>query len=345
MTAAPGDDLQAALDLAATATDDRRLILLPGVHYASRPSFCLLAVTARHEGVTIEGREGTILSGRSASDPERAVVSHVLYCGHGLTEATQIRHLVIRDAGGVAISTGVPREFLGRESAVLQRGLFFQLDGGAVKVFGNSSPVFDAILFENNATMLCGGAVSIEHQGVCANPVQFLNCRFIGNRCPATGSAVDVLEGSLAQLENCLFVGNIGNTGMEDVKNRFGLTYNAKHGSGALTVFPGSRARVSRCTFWDNWNGVDDHGPGSQYSRCLFIDNDASDGSRPGHPYEVDIIAPNSVVDCVFHAKTPDLRGTVSADSNTFLTTDPSLDEHFVPAAESCRDVGYRPLP
>lgn len=342
---APGEDLQAALDRAANATVDRRLILLPGVHQSARTRFSLLALTKKHDGVVVEGETGAVLSAGSPNNPNRTTVSHVVYCGHGLTSETKLRNLTIRDAKGLLTSAGIPQEDFGSESATLKQGLFFQLDGGALKIFGNSYPVFDNILFEENSTKLCGGAVSVEHQGVCSSAVEFRNCRFIGNRCPATGSAVDVLQGSSVRLKNCLFVDNVGNYGMEEVQLRFGLTYNEEHGSGALTVFPGSKAEVIRCTFLNNWNGVDDHGIGSRYDGCLFINNGSTDGTRPGHTYEMDVVESDVVHNCVFHAEHPDLRGTISRDLNSFVAAEPSLNAAFAPTEDEYREVGYRPLP
>ena len=42
-----------------------------------------------------------------------------------------------------------------------------------------------------------------------------------------------------------------------------------------MTVFAGSQATVSRCTFTGNWNGVDDAGTGSTYVDSIFWKNTA----------------------------------------------------------------------
>lgn len=337
-----GEDLQAAADSAARAESDRRLILRPGIYRPRFPMFCLLALTAKHDGITIEGMDEAIICGRATDTPHIPLLSHAIYCGHGITEKTQIRNLVITESGGHVTRTGIPIEDApGAEN--LNRGMFFHLDGGAIKVFGRSSPVFRNITFRRNQTKLCGGAVSIEQQGIESPPPTFVDCRFVENECPATGSAIDVLEGSSVVIQNCYFESNIGNSGMADVKLEFGLSYNEKHGSGALTVFPGSTAEVSSCTFIANWNAVDDHGQGSRYRNCLFVSNDQHDGSRQGAPYEVDITDGANVTNCVFFASLPDLNENISRERNVFLSEAPLLDAAKVPIATEFNTIGYRP--
>lgn len=341
--ATPGDQLQPLLNLAARATEDRRLILRPGLYSPMRSSFCILGLTAEHEGVTLEGIDGAVLSGISSEIEPVNRVSHVIYCGHGLTSNTVIRNLKVINARGHVTKVGVPKENFGAQGRYLQTGMFFHLDGGALKIFGMSSPTIDRCSFEGNQTRLCGGAVSIEQQGLRRAPATFRNCVFLNNKCPATGSAVDVLQGSSVVLQNCLFVGNIGNYGMDQIRKEFGLSYNEKHGSGALTVFPDSKALVSHCTFTQNWNAVDDHGEDSSYSRCIFSGNDKSDGSRPGHAYEIDIPDGDSVKDCVFFSDHPDLQGDISRINNRFLDTPVQFDEEYSPVAPELKDIGYRP--
>lgn len=339
----PGDDLQAALNRAATATTDRRLVLRSGEYRIEGPSYCLLAVTAKHDGVTIEGESGAVLSARSSADPNTAAVAHVIYCGDGLTSATMIRHLVVTGAKGLATNANLPVEEYGRRAASLSRGLFYFMDGGAVKVYGQSAPTFEAVVFENNETNLCGGAVSIEQQGFRTHPVTFRNCRFLRNRCPGTGSAVDVLEGGAASFENCLFAHNVANYGMDQIAREYGLTYNEKHGTGALTVFPKSDVTVVKCTFTANWNGADDRGQQSQFQDCIFAANNATDGSRPGHPYELDILNAAGVRGCYFFSEHADLRGTISPQNNQLNAPDPEFDDDYIPQNPMYRKVGFRP--
>lgn len=166
---------------------------------------------------------------------------------------------------------------------------------------------------------------------------------FENNHCPATGAAIDVLQGSFAIIENCLFVGNIANTGMDRIAREFGLTYNHRHGSGALTVFPESKTIVKRCTFTGNWNGVDDRGSGNIYADNIFWMNTARDGSRPGAAYEIDILDARNVTRCFLKGHIADLRGTLNRADNVLEAADPQFNASFIPRAPEYRDVGYRP--
>jgi hypothetical protein len=144
----PDDDLQKALDQAAGLSKNRTLILRPGRYQSASPKFCLLAVTARHNGVVIAGEKGVVLSGRNALDAEVATVAHVIYCGDGVDNTTVIKDLRIEGGMGVSTNVSVPVENFGERARVLKQGLFFLMDGGAVKVFGKSSPCcFDIVNF------------------------------------------------------------------------------------------------------------------------------------------------------------------------------------------------------
>ena len=56
-----------------------------------------------------------------------------------------------------------------------------------------------------------------------------------------------------------------------------------------MTVFAGSQATVSSCTFTGNWSGVDDDGTGSTYVDSIFWKNTLAGGISPGPRYEIDI--------------------------------------------------------
>ena len=139
-------------------------------------------------------------------------------------------------------------------------------------------------------------------------------------------------------------MGNIGNTGMSEVFKKYGLSHNWVHGSGALTVFPDSSAQVRNCTFTNNWNGVDDHGSGSSYENCIFWQNSASDGSRPGAPYELDIVDARAVRGCFLNGARIDLRGTIASQANHFDAPDPQFDKEYRPRVAAYSGVGDRPV-
>jgi hypothetical protein len=122
-----------------------------------------------------------------------------------------------------------------------------------------------------------------------------------------------------------------------------GGEYLAEHGSGALTVFAGSKATVSRCTFTRNWNGVDDNGTGSTYVDSVFWNNTLPGGISPGARYELDITDGAGVRGSFIHGQTNDLRGTINRATNTFDPPDPRFDDAFVPHEPRYAAVGYRP--
>jgi hypothetical protein len=120
--------------------------------------------------------------------------------------------------------------------------------------------------------------------------------------------------------------------------------YHPENGSGAMTVFEGSRADVSRCTFTGNWAGVDDNGTGSTYVKSIFWNNTLKGGISTGARYEIDITSGGGVRGSFIHGETDDLRGTIDRTVNTFDPPDPRFDAQFVPQAPEYAAVGYRPV-
>ena len=110
-----------------------------------------------------------------------------------------------------------------------------------------------------------------------------------------------------------------------------------------MTVFDGSRAAVSRCTFTGNWAGVDDNGSGSAYVKSIFWNNTLKGGISTGARYEIDITSGGGVRESFIHGETNDLRGTIDRAVNTFDPPDPRFDAQFVPQAPEYGAVGYRP--
>ncbi|MDG2129049.1 MAG: right-handed parallel beta-helix repeat-containing protein [Fuerstiella sp.] len=344
-----GQDIQAALNRAAMAGTGSVVRVHPGTYAPQRAGQAFLQFNAEHDGLTLEAVGEVILTAANAdmadvnADSYPAIVNHVVYFGDGITQLTAIRGFTITGANSflTQAEAATPLEPAARDPR-LKPALFFYADGGAIKIFGRSYPKIENNRIVDNSTRLCGGGISIEHRGLQQGHVAIRHCVFINNRCPGTGAAVDVLERSGAIIENCLFVGNIANTGMDRIAGEFGLRYNGEHGCGALTVFPGSRVEVRRCTFTANWNAVDDRGAGNLYENSIFWHNTAGDGSRPGAPYEIDILDATGVSGCLLGGNTPDLRGTLDASRNTLDAPDPDFDEDFLPRSAAYVDVGYR---
>ena len=92
------------------------------------------------------------------------------------------------------------------------KNLFFYTDGGAIKIFGRSSPTIQNLEVMDNYASPCGAGISVQHKGFNQNSVSIENCVLVRNRAQVTGAAIDLLEGSAARIINCLFVGNVSNT-------------------------------------------------------------------------------------------------------------------------------------
>ena len=345
----PGEEIQRALEAAAADPVHKTVKVHAGTYRPPRSGQALIWFNARHDGILLEAVGEVVLTaansdnGKPSDQGYPAVVNHVVYFGDGVSRKTIFRgfkitgsnHFVTRSEGQVSIEPNA-------ESMKLEKGLFFYNDGGAIKVFGRSYPTIDGVeLFDNYASP-CGGGVSIEHQGHLQDAVTFQNCIFRNNRCQVTGSAIDVLPSSRAVVQNCLFVGNLSNTG-EDYVSPAGRGYNQQHGSGALTVFRGSQVSVNRCTFTGNWNGVDDKGRGNIYKDSIFWMNNLSGGISPGGRYEFDIIDGRGVKGCFVHGDINDLRGSIDPAKNVFDSPDPEFDFQFRPLAVQYVAVGYSP--
>ena len=218
------------------------------------------------------------------------------------------------------------------ESDDIRKTPFFYTDGGGIKIYARSYPTIENVEVYGNYSSPCGGGVSVEHLGQPTDAVAFRNCIFRNNRTQTTGSALDLLPAA-PRIENCLFVGNVANMGVDVVGLLTGGEYRPENGSGAITVFPGSRATVSRTTVTGNWNGVDDSGNGSTYVDSIFWKNTLAGGISPGKRYELDLDDGAGVRGSFIHGVVNDLRGTVSKAVNTFDPPDPRFDARFVPQA------------
>jgi hypothetical protein len=344
-----GEDIQAAIESAAKDPVQKTVRVHAGTYRPQVPGQALIWFNKSHDGVTLEAEGEVILTAANEGVADKsagsypAIVNHVIYFGDGVTERTIIRGFTVTGANNFVT------RLEGRQSiqpdcelSELQKDLFFYADGGGIKVFGRSYPAILNMTIAENYTSPCGAGISIEHRGFQERAVTIKNCIFRNNRCQITGSAVDVLPGSSAVISNCLFVGNVSNTGI----NYVGGTenpYNEEHGSGALTVFPGAHVKVDRCTFTGNWNGADDKGIGNVYADSIYWMNTRAGGISPGSRYELDILDGQNVNGCFFHGAIGDLRRTISSSSNTFEAPDPDFDELFRPRAREYAKAGYRP--
>jgi hypothetical protein len=343
----PGARIQDALDAAARDPVNKKVLVHAGTYRPSEKGQALIWFNARHDGITLDAVGDVVLTAANPELADRqapshpAVVNHVVYFGDGITPKTVLRGFRITGANNFTTGSGQQSPI---ESDDVRKTLFFYSDGGGIKIYARSYPTIEHVEVYDNYTSPCGGGVSVEHLGQVQEAATFRHCVFRNNRTQTTGSAVDLLHGSRAVIENCLFVGNVANMGVDYVGLLTGGEYRPEHGSGALTVFDGSRAAVSRCTFTGNWNGVDDNGTGSTYVDCIFWKNTLAGGISPRSRYEIDIIDAAGVRGSLIHGEVNDLRGTIDKAANTFDPPDPRFDARFVPRAPEYKAVGYRPV-
>jgi hypothetical protein len=342
----PGGRIQDALEAAATDPTRKAVFVHAGTYRPAARGQALIWFNARHDGITLEAVGDVVLTAANpaVSDAQApshpAVVNHVVYFGDGVSRKTLLRGFKITGARNFTTGSGEKSPI---ESDDVRKTPFFYVDGGGIKVYARAYPTIEGVEVYGNYTSPCGGGVSVEHLSQVQDSVLFRNCIFRDNRTQITGSAIDLLHGSRATIENCLFVGNVANMGVDYVGLLTGGEYHPEHGSGALTVFEGSRATVSRSTFTGNWNGVDDNGTGSTYVESIFWRNTLGGGISPGRRYELDITNADGVRGSFIHGEIDDLRGTINRTVNTFDPPDPRFDAQFVPRAPQYATVGYRP--
>jgi hypothetical protein len=343
-----GGQIQQALDAAAKDPLNKTVFVHEGTYRPAAKGQALIWFNARHDGITLQAVGDVTLTAANPAiaDPQApsqpAVVNHVVYFGDGVSRKTVLRGFKITGANNFTTGTGDKSPI---ESDDIRKTTFFYTDGGGIKIYARSYPTIERVEVFGNYSSPCGGGVSVEHLGQVQDSALLRDCIFRGNRTQTTGSAVDLLHGSRATIENCLFVGNIANIGVDIVGLLGGAEYHAEHGSGALTVFETSRALVSRCTFTGNWNGVDDNGSGSTYVDSIFWKNTLGGGISPGSRYEIDIVDGGGVKGSFIHGDVNDLRQTIDKAANTFDPPDPQFDAQFVPRAARYAGVGYRPVP
>ena len=341
-----GGRIQDALEAAARDAVNKKVFVHAGTYRPEAPGQALIWFNARHEGLVVEAVGDVVLTAANPAVADAkapsfpAVVNHVVYFGDGLSRKTEFRGFKITGARNFTTGSGEKSPI---ESDDLRKTLFFYADGGGIKIYARSYPTIEHVEVYDNYTSPCGGGVSVEHLVQTPNSVLFRHCIFRNNRTQVTGSGFDVLHNSKAALENCLFVGNVSNMGVDYVGILAGGEIHPEHGSGALTVFEGSQAMVSRCTFTGNWNGVDDIGTGSTYVDSIFWKNTLGGGISPGPRYELLIRDASGVKGTFVHGDVNDRMDNVSKEANRFDPPEPRFDATFVPRAPEYARVGYRP--
>jgi hypothetical protein len=354
----PGEDIQAALEAGARRPVKPVIRVHAGVYRPSAPNEAFLYFNSRHDGIVLEGVGEVTLTAANPdlADPRAesypAIVNRVLYFGDGISSRTVLRNFKISGANGfvqgpqdlppVNTADDLLRSarYQSHESRIeanhdLPKTHYFYTDGGAILVYGRSYPVIENVTFLGNRSLLCGGAVSIQHHGSpFGGTVRFRNCIFQDNHAGTSGGAIDVLtEGSCVSIANCLFVGNVSD-------ERVILPQNPRFG--ALSIFPGCRATDWNCTFTDNCSGADDRGQ-STYQYSIYWNNQRPGGISRKPAFEVNVANAAGVEGCIIGGREGEPCANVSPQVNRFDAPDPEFDSAYRPRNPQYEGVGYRP--
>jgi hypothetical protein len=364
-----GQSIQAALDLAANHTKSKVVRVHEGTYRPTKKAQSFIVFNHQHDGIKLQAEGDVILTAANPdlADPKAesfpAIVNHVVYFGDGISNATLLEGFKITGSNHFVTDSPMdspmePSFEALKKTEGFYGALFFYTDGGGIKIFGRSYPVIDTVEIYDCYSSPCGAGISIEHRGLNQKPVLLKNCIFRNNQSLVTGSAVDLLPKSAAFIQNCLFVGNISNTGLEykhykgninwpEIPKLMATTvnYQPERGSGALTVFFGSRIQVEQSTFTGNFNGVDDRASQGVYRNCIFWKNDAEGGLRSGKRFELDILQGKWVTGCMLGGTLADPNGSILNEKNVIDCVDPNFNEHFVPQNPAFNKAGYRPVP
>ncbi len=138
----PGEEIQKYLDAAATSRLQKHVIVHAGTYAPSSKRQALIWLNRRHNGIQLEAEGIVTLTAENGelagpSSTNLAVVNHVIYIGHLVGSNTLIKGFRVTGANGFC-TKGATRRFEPDES--VPKNLFFFTDGGAIKVFGQSSP-------------------------------------------------------------------------------------------------------------------------------------------------------------------------------------------------------------
>jgi hypothetical protein len=342
----PGDKIQDALNLAATNKTLKIVKVHAGDYQPDTKRQALIWFNKRHDGIHLiaEGSVTLTAANPQVSNPADigypAVVNHVVYFGDGVSSNTVLSGFRITGANAF-LTRDRTRQM--EPDIMVPKNWFFFSDGGAIKIFGRSYPQLKNLEIVENFTTPCAGGISVQHQGHTNSSALIANCVFLRNRAQATGCAIDLLAGSAASIVNCLFVGNISNTGDDPVAQQSGEKPFVN--SGVITIFQHSAAEIRNCTFTGNRNAIDDMGGASSYFDNIFYKNDLEGpGNLNLSRYELAINSgAKEVSGCFFNGRVEDEKHVISAEKNTLNALPPKFTKDFVPETPEYKRAGYRP--
>lgn len=336
----PGDNLQDVINRAGRNPKFKTVRIYPGVYRPRTHGQALIYLNRAHDGVRIIGVGRPTLTAANEEIADRsaatfpAVVNHVIYLGDGLGTNTLVENL--RLTGANHFVTNSLQDLMEPDRAV-PKGRFYFGDGGAIKVYRRSSPVLRDLEIVDNYASPCAGGISLQQEGATNEVVLIENCVFRNNRAEVTGAALDLLWGSRARVVNCLFVGNVSNTGPGEGENPF-------NNNGAVTVFPRSRLEMEGCTLVGNRNGVDDLSGQGSYFRTIFAANTVG-GGEPGLPrFELFLPLGGIVRDCVVSGASQDPHRALAVGTNVLNPEGLRFTSDFVPEGAQFSQHGYRPV-
>ena len=214
----PGDNIQEALQQAAANRTNKLVKVHSGEYRPSSKRQALIWFNKMHDGIRLEAVGAVTLTAANPqiSTPQNAgfpaVVNHVVYFGDGISSNTVLQGFRITGANHF-VTEKLTKQM--EPDTTVPKNMFFYTDGGAIKIFGRSYPTIRNVEIVDNYASPCGAGLSVQHQGFNRNSVIIENCVFLRNRTQVTGAAIDLLEGSAASILNCLFVGNVSNTGVD----------------------------------------------------------------------------------------------------------------------------------
>ena len=223
----PGDQIQDALRLAAANETNKVVKVHAGEYRPNSKRQALIWFNRAHDRIRLEAEGRVTLTAANSqlalpSEPGfPAVVNHVVFFGDGISSNTVLKGFRLTGANNFVTKEGT-REM--EPNRTIPKNYFFYSDGGAIKVFGRSYPTIQNNEVVENFTAPCGAGISVQHQGFKQDSVLIENCLFLRNRAQGTGAAIDLLAGSSARIINCLFVGNVSNTG-EDMVAKIGRAH------------------------------------------------------------------------------------------------------------------------
>jgi len=275
VTLNPSDYIQKIINNQ-SAKGVKKFIFNPGVYRPHKKGQALIYLNKNHEGVQLIAKGNVILTSQNENissiennpfHPD--ITSHIVYFGQGISNKTTLDGFTLQGSKGFATKEGAQQAEPG---SYWKKSFIYYADGGAIKIWGNSSPTLKNLTIKNNYALLCGAGISIEQYGQSESPVIIENSKFIGNQVNLTGAAIDLLPGSKAVITNSHFEKNSTKTFLDYFPNQIKKEFSNKksvvhthilkekgifNDSATITLFKGSSLEISKSSFKDNNRSVD----------------------------------------------------------------------------------------